>query len=355
MNEDEHDKPLDTQPQSADSSPDARSSRPDTPSDSTPEQAAPADALSMTPDELSAEEATMQSPEATPIEAKQKQPSKLKRLFKKINVYLLIFIFIIVIAGIITIVYYLNSQKEPTKAGVSSQNLTADALQQLANKDTSVGNSAQTLTIQGNTVINGQTLMRNNLNVAGELQTSGSMKAPNITISGTANLGSTQINTLQVASNAAIQGSTTLRDLSVSGSAAFGGAVTASQITTTRLILSGNASLEVANHIGFTGPSPSRSINAGALGGGGSASVTGSDTTGTVNINTGNSPAAGCFVRISFNQRFANSPHVMISPIGAGAGRTQYYVDRDQAGFSICAASAAPGNQSFAFDYFVTN
>ncbi len=323
---------------------------------SAPKQATPTNALDLTPEELSTEEAAMQPQNTdTAPQLKQKQPSKIKRFFKKINVYLLIFVLLLVVTGVVTAVYYINSQKTPTKAGVSSQNLTSDALQKLANTDASVGSTAQTLTIQGNAIINGQTLMRNNLNVAGELQTSGSIKAPNLTISGTSTLGSTQINTLQVASNTAIQGSTSLRDLSVSGSASFGGAVTASQITTTRLILSGNASLEVANHIGFTGPTPSRSLNGGALGGGGSASIAGSDTTGTVNINTGNSPTAGCFVRITFNQRFANQPHVIISPVGAGAGRTQYYVDRDQTGFSICAATAAPSNQSFAFDYFVTN
>jgi len=174
-------------------------------------------------------------------------------------------------------------------------------------------------------------------------------------VSGTSNLGTAQINTLQVAQNAAIQGNTTMRDLSVSGTSTFSGPMTASQITVTRLILSGNATLQVPNHISFTGPSPGRSINNSVLGNGGTASINGSDTTGSVNINTGGSPAAGCFVQITFNQRFTNQPHVLITPVGAGAGQTQYYVTRTNTGFSICTNNAAPANSVFGYDYFVTN
>ena len=327
--------------------------------ESTPTQDAPADALNRTPDDLAEEQAQADAekkPEETDPKAKKvKKPSKIKRLLKKINVYLLMFLLILVVAGAIAIVTYLNSQKDPVIPAIAGQELTQEALQDLANTDVSIGSSSQTLNIQGSAVIDGQTLMRGNLNVAGNIQAGGSMQGSELTISGRANLGETQVNALQVAQNTAIEGSTTLRDLSVSGTASFGGAMTASQITVSRLILSGNASLEIPNHIRFSGPTPGRNIMPGALGSGGSASVSGSDTSGTVNINTGNSPQAGCMVRINFNQAFTNQPHVIISPVGAAAGRTQFYVDRNQSGFSVCASSAAPANQSMAFDYFVTN
>ncbi len=319
---------------------------------------APADALSRTPDELEDEKQSRQAPETEEIASKeqaQKKPSKIKQFFRRINLYFLIFIILIAIGAAVTIVNYINSQKDPIEPTIANQELTEKALQELANRDASVGKATQTLTIQGNTIIDGQSLMRGNLNVAGNLQTGGSIQGPELTISGRANLGDAQINTLQVASNTAIQGNTTVRDLAVSGTSSFSGAVTASQLTVTQLIMSGNATLQVPNHIGFTGPSPSRTINSGVLGGGGSASVSGSDTAGVVNISTGNGPSAGCFVRINFNQRFSNQPRVIISPIGVAAGQTQHYVDRDQAGFSICTASPAPANQSFAFDYFVMN
>lgn len=320
------------------------------------EQQAPADALSRTPDELEqeqAEQTAAKSASETANAPNEKKISPIKRFFRKVNIYFLFFALIVAIAGVVAVVNYLNSQKVEPEPDIANQALTENALKQLANSDATVGGAAQTLTIQGNAVIAGQTLMRGNLNVAGNFQTGGSIQGPNLTISGTANLGQTQINTLQVAQNTSIQGSTTLRDLNVSGTSSFGGAMTASQITVTRLILSGNAVLQVPNHISFTGPTPNRNITSGVLGGGGSASINGSDTSGTVNINTGNNPTAGCFVQITFAQRFNGQPRVIISPVGTGAGQTQYYVNRTNTGFSICTAAPAPANQTFAFDYFV--
>lgn len=315
-------------------------------------QQAPADALSRTPDDLEQEEQASASPVTSEL-PQEKKVSSFKKIFRRVNVYFLLFILVLVVAGIITAVNYLNSQKAEPKPNIVNQKLTEEALKQLANTDASVGNTSQTLTIQGNAIIAGQTLMRGNLNLAGNFQSGGSIQGPNLTISGTSNLGTAQINSLQVAQNTAIQGSTTMRDLSVSGASTFSGPVTASQLTVTRLILSGNASLQVPNHIAFTGPSPSRGATGAALGSGGSASVSGSDTAGVVNINTGSNTAAGCFVRINFNQAFAAQPRVIISPIGTAAGQTNYYVDRNASGFSICASTPAPANQVFAFDYFI--
>lgn len=324
----------------------------------TNEQQAPADALSRTPEELDEEAShTVETVDAAanPQQPAEKKVSPLKKLFRKINVYFLIFLLLVAVGGAIAIVNYLNSQKAPSEATIAAQSLSQETLKQLANTDATVGSASQTLTIQGNAIIAGQSLLRGNLNVAGNLQTGGSITGPSITISGQANLGPTQINSLQVAANTAIQGTTTLRDLNVAGTSSFSGPVTASQLTVSRLIMSGNAVLQIPNHISFTGASPTRTITASTLGSGGSASVNGSDTTGTVNINTGGSPATGCFIRITFQEVFSNQPHVIITPIGAVAGQLSYYVDRDKSGFSICTNNAAAANQVFAFDYFVTN
>lgn len=323
------------------------------------EPQAPADALSRTPDDLEKEQTEQAAANAdsgvSPEQLAEKKLSPIKRFFRKVNIYLLIFVLLIVVAGAITLVNYLNSQNSSPEANVAAQGLTQEALKQLASTDATVGSTSQTLTIKGNAIIEGQTLTRGTLNVAGNFQTGGSIQGPSLTISGSANLGETQINSLQVATNTAIQGATTLRDLNVSGTSSFSGAITASQITVTQLILSGNATLQIPNHISFTGPSPTRTINSGVVGNGGSASVNGSDTAGTINVNTGNNPTAGCFARINFQQAFVKQPHVIVSPVGSAAGQSQYYVDRSNNGFSICTAIPAPANQVFAFDYFVTN
>lgn len=337
---------------------DPNSNTPPTDESQPPAPQAPADALSRTPEDLE-QDPSVQAAKAADIKAAEdpsaKKVSPIKKFFRKVNVYFLIFVLIVAVAGVIAVVNYLNSQKAPEEPNIATQSLTQDALKQLANTDATVGSASQTLNIQGNAIIAGQTLTRGNLNVAGNFQSGGPITAPSITTSGAANLGTIQTNNLQVATDVAIQGKTTVRDLNVAGTTSFSGAVTASEITVSQLILSGNAVLRIPNHISFTGPSPGRSINAGVLGSGGSASINGSDTTGTVNINTGGSPQPGCFVQITFAQKFSNQPHVLVSPVGAGAGQLQYYVDRNQSGFSICTNNAAPANHAFAFDYFVTN
>jgi hypothetical protein len=165
-------------------------------------QDVPADALSKTPEELEQDAAQQAAENPSSLDQPvEKKVSPLKRFFRKVNVYFLIFILILVVGGAIAVVSFLNSQKPAEKPDIADQSLTEEALRQLANTDASVGNTSQTLTIQGNAVIAGQTLMRGNLNVAGNLQTGGSIQAPSLTISGTSNLGTAQINTLQVAQN----------------------------------------------------------------------------------------------------------------------------------------------------------
>lgn len=331
------------------------------PSETNDASAPPADALSRTPDELAESEAeakaeteAAQGP-ATVKQPKQKKPSRIKRFLRRINVYFLFFLLIVAIAAVVMVVNYLNSQQAPAIPDIATQTLTEEALQELANTDSAISDTSQTLTIQGNTVIEGQTLMRGNLDVAGNLQTGGTIQGSGITISGSSNLGETQVNSLQVASDTAIQGTTSLGDLSVSGTTSFSGAVSASDLTVTNLTLSGNATLNIPNHIRFTGPTPSRTLNPGPLGNGGSISISGSDTSGTINLNSGNNTAPGCFGRITFNQPFSDQPRIIVSPIGAAAGQAAYYVTRDNAGFSICSANAVPANQAFAFDYFIAN
>lgn len=332
--------------------------KPENPENEAPKdvQQAPADALSRTPEDLEEEEAKQAADTMDAVdEPEEKKVSPVKRFLRKINLYFLLFLVLVVGATVFMVLNYLNSQKPTPEAALASQALNEKALKQLANTDATVGNTSQTLTIQGNAIIAGQTLMRGNLNVAGKFQTGGGIQGPDLTISGKANLGETQTNNLQVATDLAVQGDTTVSSLSVAGAATFGGAVTVPELTVTRLVLSGNGVLEVPNHLSFSGPSPSRNITPGVLGAGGSASVNGSDTTGTVNINTGSGTQAGCFVQVNFNQPFSNQPHVIISPVGVGAGKTQYYVTRTNSSFSICTAAPAPQHQAFAFDYFVTN
>jgi flagellar basal body-associated protein FliL len=328
------------------------------------DQSASADALEKPSDDQAANPATATAelPNLAGDSGDKKPPKKVsgfKKLMKRFNLWLLLFVFIIVIAGVIVIVSYLNSKKAPVVPSIATQEIDQDTLKQLANTDVTVGGSGQTLTVQGNAVFSGQVLTKADVGIAGTLVVNSvkvgtDLTTTQITVAGKSNLNDVQANTLQVGSSTTLQGVVTLqKDLNVAGTSTFSGPMTASQITVTRLIMSGNASLQVPNHIAFTGASPTRSITNAVLGAGGSASVSGSDTAGSININSGSNTSPGCFATLTFNQRFTSQPRVIVSPVGNAAGQTQYYVDRSVTGFSICTANAAPPNQVFGFDYFV--
>lgn len=316
-------------------------------------QAAP-NALDAPPDQ-STSAAPAETAPAGPDGKPPKQPNAIKKLWKKVNVYLLLFLLVVVITAAIGIVSYLNSKKASQQAAIQTQGLTTDALSKLASSDVSVGNSGQTLTIQGNAIITGQTLVRSDLNVAGTLRVGGDLQVSTLTVSTKANLSDTQINSLQVAQNTIAQGSVTIQQgLNVAGASSFSGAVTVGLLNVSKIVMTGNGVLQIPNHITFTGASPLRSIGTTALGSGGTASVNGSDTTGTININTGGGTLPGCFITLTFAKPFSSTPHVLISPVGSAAGSTKWYVNRSTINFSVCTLTAAPAGQSFAFDYFIT-
>jgi hypothetical protein len=140
--------------------------------------------------------------------------------------------------------------------------------------------------------------------------------------------------------------------LNVSGNSTFSGALSAPQITTNTLLLNGD--LNLTHHITAGGPVPGVA-KGNALGAGGTVSVSGSDTSGSLTLNTGGSPSAGCLATTSFARKFAGVPHVSITPVGSGAAGLSYYVNRSTSDFSVCTTNAPPAGQTFGFDYIVLN
>ncbi|MDB5170576.1 MAG: hypothetical protein JWO35_270 [Candidatus Saccharibacteria bacterium] len=278
----------------------------------------------------------------------------LKHNLVRFNLYLILFVFLLVIAGSILTVAYFQSKKASTTSILKTQALTADALRQVGSSDATVGSTQQILNVQSSAVFAGKVLVREDLEVAGNLRIGGTVALSNITVSGTTQLGQAQINKdLSVAGDTGIQGSLTVaKTLQVNGGGTFSGPISAPQITTSSLQL--NSDLILTKHIVTGGPTPSRSSGP-ALGNGGSSSVNGSDTAGTVTVNIGTSAPAGCFITINFASKYNSTPRVIITPVGSAAGTIDYYVNRTTSSFSICDSSAPPTGSSFAFDYFVVN
>ncbi len=274
-----------------------------------------------------------------------------KRLLKKMNVYLLIFIFLLLIAAVVAISVYLTSKKAEDTT-VATQTLTQDTLKQLATSDVTVGQPKQVLKVQSNAAFSGKVFIKDSLEVAGPIQVGGSINVPGITVSGNSIFEEIQVNKgLSVQGDTSLQGQLSVKkNLTVAGSATFGGPVSAASLSVNTLQLNGNLSL--TKHFAVGGATPGRT-NGDALGAGGTTAVSGSDIAGSVNINTGASPSAGCFATINFVTKYNSTPRVIVTPIGAAAAGVGYYVNRSASNFSICATNNPPSNASFGFDYFV--
>jgi len=279
------------------------------------------------------------------------RPRGWRRFFGFSNKFLAIFVILLV--GVSLITYFgLNAAKKSNSSNTNkAASLTSQQLASISGSTTVVGDAQQTLDVQSNSVFEGSVLLRNNLNVAGTIKVGGGLSLPSVTVGGVSSFGQAQINgTLSVAGDTNLQGQVTLeKNLSVSGSGSFG-SLSAGTLTISSLQLTGD--LTISRHLAFSGGTPSRS-NGPALGSGGTASVNGSDSGGTVTINTGGSPPAGCFVTINFIQKFNSTPRVIISPSSAAAGTLDYYTTRSTTSFSICSNSAPAAASNYVFDYIV--
>lgn len=285
---------------------------------------------------------TPEKPE-TPAPTPQHTHVKLRGFLRHFNIYLGLFIILVVVAVAITFVTLRQSHRSNTPTPLTSQALTPETLSQLKNSQASVGDPKQILNVESNAIFAGTVLVRQSLDVAGEIRVGGGLSLSGLTVTGTSTLDRLQASSLAITGNATIQ-----KALTVNGSGSFGGALSAPSINVNTLQLSGD--LKLNRHIDAGGSTPGRT-NGSALGGGGTSSVSGNDTAGTVTINTGSNPPAGCFVTITFAQRFSSTPHVVITPIGSTAANLNYYVNRSSSSFSICSTHAASAGASFSFDY----
>jgi cytoskeletal protein CcmA (bactofilin family) len=285
------------------------------------------------------------------IMPKKSLAQKVQGLVGRVNIYVLLFLLIILIAGVATFASFKASNKEAS-VSIDGQNLSPEDLQKLKNTDTSVGDAKQTLTIASNAVFNGRVLIRDSLDVAGTIRIGGTLALPGITVSGTSAFENVQVGSnISVAGNGAVQGTLTVqKDLTVGGNATFAGNITASRISIDVFTLNGD--LQLNRHIDAGGPSP-RVTAGSAVGGAGTVSISGTDTAGTVNINFGFGTSAGILANISFVNTFNQTPHVVITPVGSNCASLNYYVNRTTGGFSIGTANAGPSGVSCAFDFIV--
>jgi hypothetical protein len=294
------------------------------------------------------------SPEPPPTSGsknndKKKGGSRVQTIISHINIYFLVFVFILVLSAGIVAVGVIRSKKADQKATIDTQTLTDEALKELANSESKVGDPKQTLSVESNAIFTGKVLFKDSVDVAGNLRIGGTVSIAGLSVSGTSAFDQLTANKLAISGDATIQGKLAVqKELNVTNGATFGGTVSAPTIVASNFQLTKD--LIINYHIDGAGSTPSKS-NGTNLGSGGTASVNGSDTAGTLTINAGSGSSAGCFATITFAKAFGATPHVVISPSDQDAAAIDYYVTRTANNFKICSASNPPDNTSFSFDW----
>lgn len=232
------------------------------------------------------------------------------------------------------------TQKPDTTITINTQSLDNGTLNQLTGD--ADGEVRQQLTISPETlfkdsiIVQGSADIRQNLDVGGVLTVSGASN-----LQGPASIGGE----LTVGGSTAIGG-----NLSVTGS------ITAASLAVGSISISNiNVSSDITfeGHLIPSGASPSSRPSVAASGG--SVTVSGNDTAGTITITVGSgSVLAGEMAIITFNKAFARTPKVQLTPINSAASGIRYFATRSATFFTIETSTAPSNGTSYVFDYLVT-
>jgi cytoskeletal protein CcmA (bactofilin family) len=279
----------------------------------------------------------------------------LKGFASRINIYLLAFFMLLIIAAILFFIVY-SSSTQDQQVTVETQELTQDTVDDLVGSDAIVGDPKQLLTIESDAVFTGKVLVRGGLDVAGPIKVGESLSLPGITVSGTSAFGQVTMNTLNVAGDTTVQGQLSVQGgLAVSGPVTFSGTLSAAAFVIQTLQVDQN--LTVNGHIDAGGGTPGL-VSGAAIGSGGTATISGTDTAGTVTVNIGSGAAAGILGTVNFASAFGGTPHVVITPVASQGsptvtgGQTFYLSSRTSTSFTI-ATSGGLAAGSISFDYIV--
>jgi cytoskeletal protein CcmA (bactofilin family) len=280
---------------------------------------------------------------------KAKKSNPLKKIYDRVNIYFLIFLFMVVVAGFIAAISVLNGKKSETPSTAQTATLDQKTLDQISGTDTKVGDPKQTLTVESNAIFSGSVLVKAGLDIGGQVKIGGALAVGGLSVSGTSIFEQIQTKGLAVNGDESVEGQLTVqKNLAVTGNGQFNGTVSAQRLSVENFAI--NKDLQVNRHIDAGGGVP-RISGGSATGGGGTVSVNGSDTAGTVTVNTGGGTTGGTLATVTFTQAFNSTPHIALSPVGFGAGALNWYISRSPTGFTISVINAPPTGTSFSFDW----
>jgi cytoskeletal protein CcmA (bactofilin family) len=247
--------------------------------------------------------------------------------------------------------YSLSGHAAVTKSPTIST-LSPSDLSQLGRAASKFGSAGQTLSFAPDSVFQGKVAISGDLSVGGHLNTNGPVSLSSLTVTGT-----TAAAGLNVSSNLAVGGDATLQKtltvaglasvatLNVAGNASVN-ALNASSIIVRTISASGPITI---SHLTTQGPPPT--ISAVAVGNGGNVSISGNDTAGVININTGSGPGS-TLATITFRAAYGANVHVLLMPRTDAAAGVGAYVTSTAGAFQVDARTPLSG-ASLSFDYLV--
>ena len=293
----------------------------------------------------------------TPPPAKKSSWNQLRRKADSIASLVVFLTFLVAVGGVIGYYYSKSRQPVTTTPKTTISTLSSAEIAKLGQIGTDLGASGQTLNIGANALFRGKIDVSGDLSIGGHLNANGPVTLSQLNITGT-----TAATGLNVGSNLNVTGNTTLQQglsvgqlatfasgINVGGNASFN-ALNAGTLAVRTISISGPLTI---GHLSTQGPVPGM-VAGTAVGGGGTTSISGNDTAGTVNLSTGSAPPAGVLATVTFRAPYTSSVHVMLSPITGASASIPAYVTRTSGGFQIRVDSPPPAGSVLNFDYFVT-
>ncbi len=254
-----------------------------------------------------------------------------------------------------------DAEEATAKNGVT---ISSSVLDKLGVSRNPVGNAETLLVVGPNSTFNGKVKMGSDVSIAGNLTLNSKFNTTDASITNL-QAGNTQVQDLNINGDGTVTNINVRQDLQVAGVTRLQGQLTVNQLTTinNNLNVAGNiavggslsvrnfqvSTLTVTGHLLSSGSAPGVSSGGGA-GSNGTVSISGNDTSGTVAVNTGVGAGNGLLAQVTFRERYGNTPHVVVTPVGRSV--PGLYINRTSTGFSISVEGGlAPGG--FAFDYII--
>lgn len=274
-------------------------------------------------------------------------------------------------AGIVFVVIK-RQAKDSSKVNGVAIKVDQGVLDQLGVNKSPVGTGNEELIVTPNTQFNGGVSIGGSVNVDKELKVNNGITGATATLAHL-QAGDTSVNTLTDNGDVTANSANLRNNLVVTGTSQMQGAVTINQLLTvnSNMNVTGNlnvggtftasvfsarsltstSTLTIGGHVVTGGLTPF--ISGGAVGSGGTVSVSGNDSSGIVVINTGQNPGTGMLAAVTFRTSYGSTPHVVIGPSNQNAGNLNFYATRSTSGFTLGSNNAPASGTNYTFDYIV--